>query len=277
MNPLRSSLFSLPLLCVITLAACTDRSAPAPTGSPTTAPAAQPSTALGRAVAKGMAQARTELAKGNIQLNGLNVTGNDRGFTINSGDDANDGRPKAEITPQGELIIGGRKVAADTAQQVLLKEYRGQIEKIALAGMDIGVAGADLGMKAAGEAIAAVFSGNGDQVEQRVEAEAAQIEAAAMKLCDQLPAMLDTQNRLAAAMPEFRPYATMDQSDVDDCHNDSRKTSEQARAQVRDEIRQNIRRGVRDTVQAATQGDDANATDAAAEADAAAEENTTKQ
>ena len=34
---------------------------------------------------------------------------------------------------------------------------------------------------------------------------------------DQLPAMLATQQRLAVAIPEFKPYASMTQTDIDDC------------------------------------------------------------
>lgn len=244
--------------------------------------AAPPTTALGRTVAKAMDKARDELANGNIELTGLNVSGNHRGFSIGDRRDPNDTRPKAEITPQGDLLIEGRKVAADTQQQALLREYRGHIEKIALAGMDVGVAGADLGMKAATEAIGAVFSGNGDQVEQRMEAEAKHIEAAAMKLCSYLPALLDSQTRLAAALPEFRPYATMDQSDVDDCHRDGSISAEQVRAQVREDIRREVRTGVRDSLRNAVRGtaqatglarDDATSgQDAAAEAEAATED-----
>lgn len=244
--------------------------------------AAPPTTALGRTVAKAMDKARDELANGNIELTGLNVSGNHRGFSIGDRRDPNDTRPKAEITPQGDLLIEGRNVATDTQQQALLREYRGQIEKIALAGMDVGVAGADLGMKAATEAIGAVFSGNGDQVEQRMEAEAKHIEAAAMKLCSYLPALLDTQTRLAAALPAFRPYATMDQSDVDDCHRDGSTSAEQVRAQVREDIRREVRTGVRDSVRNAVRGtaqatglardDAASGQDAAAEAEAATED-----
>jgi len=32
--------------------------------------------------------------------------------------------------------------------------------------------------------------------------------------------MLDTQRKLAAAVPEFKPYADMTQDDVDDCARD---------------------------------------------------------
>lgn len=265
---------TLALALALSLAACGQRDSTPP---PDATAGTQPTTALGRTVAKAMDKARAELATGNIELNGFNVSGKRRGVSIGTGHDANDTRPTAEITPQGELLIDGRKVAANPQQQALLKEYRGHVEQIALAGMDVGVAGADLGMKAATDAIGAVFSGNGDQVEQRMEAEAQRIEAAAMKLCGYLPAMLDTQTRLAAALPEFRPYATMDQSDVDDCRRDGSTTAEQVRREVREDIRRDVRAGVREAVRGAAQAtgvarsDAATGEDAAADAEAAAE------
>jgi hypothetical protein len=36
-----------------------------------------------------------------------------------------------------------------------------------------------------------------------------------------MPDLLASQQKLAAAMPEFRPYATMTQKDVDDCGKDT--------------------------------------------------------
>lgn len=251
--------------------ACGQRdAAPAPAAG--NAGGTQPTTALGRTVAKAMDKARAELATGNIELNGFNVVGKGGGVVIGGRtNDPTDQRPKAEITPAGELLIDGRKVAANAQQQALLKEYRGHVEKIALAGMDVGVAGADLGMKAATEAIGAVFSGNGDQVEQRMEAEAKRIEAAAMTLCGYLPAMLDTQDRLAAAMPEFRPYATMDQADVDDCRRDGATTAAQVRTDIRREVQGGVRDTVRGVVRAAAQESGMARSDAAAGEDTAAE------
>ena len=58
-----------------------------------------------------------------------------------------------------------------------------------------------------------------DQIEQRVNAEAKKLEERAAQICDQLPALLATQQQLAAAIPEFKPYATMDQSDIDECRD----------------------------------------------------------
>ena len=264
---------TLPLL----LGACAERDAgqgrAGGGASPGTTASAQPSTALGRSVSKAMDEARAELKAGNIELNHFDVSRRQGGVTITTGDADDDGRPRAELTPGGELLIEGRKVQASPEQHALLRRYRTQVEAVAMAGMDIGVAGADLGMKAAGEALASVFTGNTDQVEKRVEAEAARIEAAALKLCDHLPPLLDTQQKLVAAMPEFRPYADLDQSDIDDCRKDGSTTAHEVRDDVRSGIRQGIREGIRGAAQAVA-GDgedriDADATDTAAEAEAA--------
>ena len=156
-----------------------------------------------------MQQATQELATRNIDVDNVHVgDGHDRRPT----------GPKAEITPQGDLLIAGKKVAATPAQQVLLLDYRKQIVSIAEAGMDIGTQGADLGLQASKSAIWGALSGKSDkQVEAAIKPQTDRIRAAALQLCQRLPALLASQQQLAAAMPEFRPYATMQQKDVEDC------------------------------------------------------------
>ena len=143
----------------------------------------------------------------NINVNGHNIR-------------RKDGLPDAEITPQGDLLVEGKPVAINASQRAQLIEYRGHIIAIAEAGMDIGAKGADLATKAVGEAIGAIFSGDKDGVEKRMEAEGQKIKASAMKLCEQLPPMLASQQSLAASLPAFRPYATMTQDDIDECGKD---------------------------------------------------------
>ena len=135
------------------------------------------------------------------------------------GSDA-DGQPKAAITPQGDLVIEGKPVAMTDAQRKLALDYRAGITAIAEAGIDIGLQGADLAGKAVTEALAGVFTGKGDEVEKHIEHHAEGIKASALKLCERMPALLEAQNRLADALPEFKPYATMDQQDIDDCGKD---------------------------------------------------------
>jgi hypothetical protein len=155
---------------------------------------------IGKKVKDATDKARVEIAQGNIKI-------------------SNDQNDKAEITPQGDLLINGKAVTIDAQQRALLLDYRKQVETLAGAGMDIGVAGASLGVKAAGEALRGVFSGDTQGIEERVNAEAAKIEASAKQLCELLPTMMAKQQALAAALPAFQPYATMDQSDIDDCHS----------------------------------------------------------
>ncbi len=188
------------LACLPLLGACgnRDRDAESASGS-------APASALGGVVKRATDAAREKLATENISL--------DRG---------QDSLPKAEITPSGDLLVAGEPVAIDDAQRALLLEHRAQIVSIAEAGMAIGVQGADLGMKAAGMALKSVLSGKTDELERQVEAEAAKLEAEALKICDLMPALLASQQALAASLPAFEPYARLDQHDIDDCRSDAK-------------------------------------------------------
>lgn len=182
------------ILGLLTLTTACDDNTPAPTG-------AEPKTMIGKAVGEAVDEARRELATENIDLS--------TGVAA----------PKGEITPQGDLLIGGKAVAIDAKQRVLLLDYRKQVVSIAEVGMSIGVQGADLAGKAIGDAIGSIFAGGTDELEKKVEAEAKGIEKSAGKLCEMLPGLLTRQEALAQALPAFKPYATMTQKDVDDCRD----------------------------------------------------------
>lgn len=174
-----------------------------------------PETFIGRSVEKAIVEARQELRSKNISISdGIRVNVNGREFK------RDDNLPKAEITPQGDLLIEGKQVVVDAAQRKLLLDYRNHIIAIADAGMAIGVRGADLAGKAISETIDGLISGDTGGIERKVEAEVSKIEADAMRLCAQLPPMLATQQQLATSLPVFKPYATMTEADIDDCGND---------------------------------------------------------
>src|SRR3546814_8081423 len=92
---------------------------------------------------------------------------------------SSDAEAKAEITPQGDLLIDGKKVATDEAQRALLLEYRAGIIAVAAAGTDIGMKGADFGLRPAGKALRGVFSGNSDEIEAEIEADARELDRSA--------------------------------------------------------------------------------------------------
>lgn len=223
------------------LAACTRDPAPA-------APAARadgmPKTFIGRQVDKALAEAREELHAGNLRLgDDFDITVN--GVRVSTG--RKDGNlPKAEITPQGELLVDGAPLALTTQQRQQALAYRRSVLAIVDAGMALGGRGADLAGAALGGVAEAVFGGKqGEQAfEQRMRVEGERLEAEARKLCLLLPEVLARQQALAAGVPAFAPYARMTQQDVDDCLKENNADRDAARQAIRAGIRQGLRRGL---------------------------------
>jgi hypothetical protein len=215
------NLLAIALLSGAPLIGCTQPPAPpAPPPAPAPPVASGNDSFIGRHVGGVIEQARKELATQNISISdGMNINVNGRQWT--TGDSR---LPKAEITPKGDLLIEGKAVAITAAQRADLLAYRGQIIGIAEAGMAIGAQGANIAGHAVSGAIGAIFGGKGGEkeFEKKIEAEAAKIEAEAMKLCTRLPALMAGQQALAAALPEFKPYARMTQDDIDECGKDGR-------------------------------------------------------
>jgi hypothetical protein len=213
------TLGALALTLLLPLAACSQSGQEAAStdnaASASSSAGEQTSSLIGAEIQKGMQRAKQELATKNIDVNSVHTSGDHH--------DSDDSRPKAQITPQGDLLIAGKTVAATPAQHALLLNYRQQIVGIAETGMDIGTQGANLGINAAKQAMWGALSGKSDKdIEAAIKPQTDKIEASAAKLCQRLPDLLSSQQKLAATMPEFRPYATMQQKDVDDCGKDSK-------------------------------------------------------
>ena len=258
------------LAVVPALAACSTDSKPAP-ASDSAAAADEPRTALGRTVANALEEARQEMKTENISVSGdMDIQVGDTHINHDQPRDAEGNPlPKAEISPEGDLLIDGKAVAVTPEQRTMLLDYRSHILDVVSTGMTLGAKGADLGMEAAGGAIKSIFTGEMEAFEQRIEAQAAAIETEALKICDRLPAMLASQQALAASLPEFRPYATMTEADIDDCGNDTGDRTVKQEA-----VRETIREEIRDTIRGATGAavDRPQADDAGSEKQSAAEE-----
>ncbi len=206
-------------------------------------------------IQQGMDKAKQELKTKNISVNNVHVNahhGKD-GVSVMS-DDSDSNLPKAEISPQGDFLIEDKTVATTPAQKALLLDYRQQIIGIVEAGMDIGAQGAQIGIAAAKEAIFGIFSGKDDKdIDASIKPQTDKIEAAAKQLCTRLPTLQASQQKLAAALPEFKPYATMTQKDIEDCGKDDGKNAmtDEQRAKLQADIRDRIRDGVRKGAQTA--------------------------
>ena len=209
------------LACAGTLTACGRDDAAAPPSGDATAASAEEGF-VDRTTRHALETARKDLVEKNISIGGTGATGlNINGFRFGGDDARTSSLPKAEITPAGDFLVDGRTIEIDAAQRALLLAHRANIISIADAGITIGIQGARLGAEAARGAIASALSGQSAEFEKRMEAEGARIEAEADKLCDNLPPLLASQQALAAALPAFQPYATIDAADVEDCRKDA--------------------------------------------------------
>ena len=138
---------------------------------------------------------------------------------------AQDPLPKAEITPQGDLLIEGKAVAIDGHQRQELLRYRGQVIDIAKAGIDIGERSAQAALEAVDRGVFSLMLGAmTGSLERRVEKTVREtVEPGVRQICRSLPALRDTQQRLSASLPQFRPYATLDVDDAENCEKDVRR------------------------------------------------------
>ncbi|MDR7098766.1 hypothetical protein J2X04_001113 [Lysobacter niabensis] len=167
-----------------------------------------------------MAQERAKLDSENLSLDGLH-------FGKDGKDEATKSRPplKGEITPRGDLLIDGKPVALAAGQRRQLQDYRAQVIDIARTGIDAGEQAAMLAIDATDVSLfRLIVGGLTGSLERRVEATVQrEIQPLVLQICHRLPQLRDSQQALAVSVPEFRPYATLDADDVENCERDIRK------------------------------------------------------
>src|SRR5690606_26212523 len=113
---------------------------------------------IGRKAAEAIEEAGRKLKTENIRVGeGSHININGRSYGSRP---APDGLPRAEITPDGELLVDGKAVPATAEQRALVLDHRRHLEGIALAGMAIGVQGADVAGTALTGIGEALFGGN---------------------------------------------------------------------------------------------------------------------
>jgi hypothetical protein len=167
-----------------------------------------------------LAKARAELETENLEV------GNDFHFGKDGEHESRDkSLPKAEITPRGDFLVDGKTVAINAAQRNQLLAYRGQVIDIARTGIDLGERGAEVALEAVDRPLLSlIIGGLTGSLERRVEATVKrEIEPGMRQICSRLPALRVSQQQLAASLPQFRPYATLEADDVADCEADVRR------------------------------------------------------
>lgn len=176
-------------------------------------------------LAEARQEVRTDLARERAELDSEDLSLND---SLHFGSESRKERarrralPEAAITPKGDFLVTGEPVAIDARQRRRLLDYRRQVIDLARLGIDGGEKAA---MAAIDASDASVFSllvgGLTGSLERRIEASTRRhIEPFVQQMCKRLPQLMDSQQALAASLPEFRPYASLDADDVRDCEGE---------------------------------------------------------
>ncbi|MBS0556077.1 MAG: hypothetical protein JSR27_01535 [Proteobacteria bacterium] len=123
----------------------------------------------------------------------------------------------AIVTARGELVIDGKPVPLNSAQSKIVALYFASAIALRSDAVKTGAAGAATAATAIASVASGLASGDTDSIDAKVNASAAKVDAAANKVCTDLQALQKAQDDLAAALPQFKPYATIAAHEVDDC------------------------------------------------------------
>lgn len=197
MRPLRPSILALVISLAIAGTACGGTSGDAQRAVADASQTISDATAEGGAMAEAFAEAREKLRTENLPLG------------------HRDGLPKAELSPQGDLLIEGNAVPLTEAQREAALAYRNEVLAVAEAGMVMGEKGADIAGDALALAARGLFGGDTSEAEKAIEAKGKAMEDDAQRLCDRIGGLEAAQERLAALVPEFKPYADAQRIDAE--------------------------------------------------------------
>ena len=131
-----------------------------------------------------------------------------------------DHAPGASLASDGSLKIGGKAVALTPDQQTLTRAYFTEAMQLRDDSIAIGKAGAAVASQALGAVAEGIASGHPDKIGPKIDAKAAKVEAQAKTVCDDLGKLKSAQDAVAAKLPSFSPYASIEAAEVAHCSED---------------------------------------------------------
>lgn len=176
-------------------------------------------------IASARKEVREELAKARAELDAENLdVGDGVVFGTSARHPRQDTLPKAEISRDGDFLLDGKAMAIDPGQRRELLAYRGLVVDIAKTGIDLGERSAQVALDAVDHGTFSLLVGAlTGRLQRRVETLTRDtLQPGVLQICQRLPEVLTSQQRLAASLPQFRPYATLQAGDVERCESDVR-------------------------------------------------------
>lgn len=125
--------------------------------------------------------------------------------------------PEAIFSATGEVSLDGKKLTLNPAQKDLAIRYFSNAGTVEDDGFATGMAGASTALTALSSVVSNLANGEPDKIGPAVEAKAAKVEEHAAKLCRDLRELAATQDALAVSLPEFKPYALIEERDASRC------------------------------------------------------------
>jgi hypothetical protein len=181
-------------------------------------------TEIKREMADARKEVRAEMAKARVELDSENLS-LDKGLHFGKHgkkESTKDSLPVAQITPKGDFLVDGKTVAVNTQQRQQLLDYRGQVIGLAKIGIEGGERAAMAALDATDVSLfSLIVGGMSGSLERRVEASVKQhVVPLVRQICQRLPEVLESQQQLATSLPQFRPYASLEQDDIKDCERE---------------------------------------------------------
>ena len=123
----------------------------------------------------------------------------------------------ARISATGDLDIRGRSVAVTPSQRELLRDYHAEALTLRNDAIATGTAGVETGMHALDAVAKGLASGKPDSIDAEITPRANKVDALAQTVCRDLEHLYTDQTAVAATLPEFAPYATIEEREVSGC------------------------------------------------------------
>lgn len=115
----------------------------------------------------------------------------------------------ATIGSSGDFAVDGKPVNITPAQRALLLQYYASAAAVREHGVATGKAGAAIAGEALKGVASSVAGDDGKSTEDRVNAQAAKVKQAALKICDDLEQIRNAQDQLATQLDAFKPYGQL--------------------------------------------------------------------
>jgi len=146
--------------------------------------------------------------------NGINF---DNGEVVIHG---NDGM-LAHITPDGELIIKDKTIAVTSPEKQQLIQYVSAVKDIEIKGEQLGKDAAGFATSIVANVLSGLFTGEDeDKIDKQANARAQTFKQKALPICKDVQDLKGIQDRLAASIVAFQPYAVIKDTDAHECEQD---------------------------------------------------------